>query len=84
MPVYKSVFEKSRPRPHLPCTRAPHQLPSARKPLCLFLPAMQAPASSTSAAAAAAERPQDFYVVRPASVLAERLRAVELQEDELN
>jgi hypothetical protein len=45
---------------------------------------MQAPASSTSAAAAAAERPQDFYVVRPASVLAERLRAVELQEDELN
>jgi hypothetical protein len=65
--------------PRTPTSTA-QQLPAAPTPLYLCISDMQAPAS---AAAAAAERPPDRYVVRPMGALAEILGVVDLGEDEL-
>jgi len=63
-------------------TRTPHIHRRRAHATSYLLSAVQTPVPSP-AAAAAADRPPDRYVVRPASVVAELLGAAELGEDEL-
>jgi len=76
-----SCLWKSFP-PHPRSPQPPHNRHPPRGPHSIFTFAMQTLAAVT-AATAAADRPPDRYVVRPAGVLADLLGAAELGEDEL-
>ena len=84
-PADHFAFEVCEERSGSP-TRTPHNhcTTPAAAPTPLQLPfAMQSPAATDPPTAAAADRPPDRYVVRPAGVLADLLGAAELGEDEL-